>query len=186
VTVVDPPVPALLTVGHGTRSTDELVAVLRAGGAERVVDVRRFPASRRHPHLARGPLAAALARAGLAYDWRGETLGGRRTPVEPTRHPALRNAGFRAYADHMDTPAFRSALARLLDEVATGPAPAVLCAETLWWRCHRRLIADAAVLAGTPVVHLVDGRTQQPHLLSPDARADDDGRPVYDVGVLPA
>ena len=175
----------LFTVGHGTRSTDELVAVLRSGGVGRVVDVRRFPGSRRHPHLAREPLAAALAEAGIAYDWAGEALGGRRSTVEPSRHPALRNASFRAYADHMDTPAFRSALATLLDEVAAGPPPAVLCAETLWWRCHRRLIADAAVLAGTPVTHLLDERTHTPHELSKDARPDDEGRPVYDVGVLP-
>jgi uncharacterized protein (DUF488 family) len=176
----------LLTVGHGTRSTDALVAVLRAGGAQRVVDVRRFPGSRRHPHFGREPLAVSLTEAGLAYDWRGEALGGRRRSVEPSRHPALRVAAFRGFADHMDTPVFRAGLAALLDEVATGPPTAVLCAETLWWRCHRRLIADAAVLAGTPVVHLVDERTRTPHVLSADARPDEEGRPVYDVGVLPA
>ena len=175
----------LFTVGHGTRSTDELVAVLCSGGVGRVVDVRRFPGSRRHPHLAREPMAAALASAGVSDDWAGEALGGRRTGVEPSRHPALRNAAFRAYADHMDTPQFREALATLLDEVAAGPPPAVLCAETLWWRCHRRLIADAAVVAGTPVTHLVDERSHTPHVLSPDARPDDERRPVYDVGVLP-
>jgi uncharacterized protein (DUF488 family) len=175
----------LYTVGHGTRSTDELLTVLRSGGVGRVVDVRRFPGSRRHPHLGREPLAAALAQAGVAYDWAGEALGGRRSGVEPSRHPALRNAAFRAYADHMDTPEFREALNRLLDEVRTGPPPAVLCAETLWWRCHRRLIADAAVLVGTPVTHLLDERTSKPHELSRDARPDEQGRPVYDVGVLP-
>jgi uncharacterized protein (DUF488 family) len=175
----------LFTVGHGTRSTDELLAVLRSGGVGRVVDVRRFPGSRRHPHLGREPLAAALAAAGVAYDWAGEALGGRRSGVEGSRHPALRNASFRAYADHMDTSGFREALDRLLAEVRAGPPPAVLCAETLWWRCHRRLIADAALLAGTPVTHLVDERTATPHALTPDARPDDEGRPVYDVGVLP-
>lgn len=175
----------LFTVGHGTRSTDELLAVLRSGGVGRVVDVRRFPGSRRHPHFGREALAAALAEAGVAYEWGGQELGGRRSGVEPSRHPALRNASFRAYADHMDTPAFRSALERLLDDVRAGPPAAVMCSETLWWRCHRRLIADAAVLAGTPVTHLVDERTHTPHELTRDARPDDEGRPVYDVGVLP-
>jgi uncharacterized protein (DUF488 family) len=175
----------LFTVGHGTRSTDELVAVLRSGGVGRVVDVRRFPGSRRHPHLGREPLGAALAATGVSYEWPGEALGGRRSGAEPSRHPALRNAAFRAYADHMDSPEFQEALDRLLDEVRAGPPTAVMCAETLWWRCHRRLIADAAVLKGTPVTHLVDERTLTPHELSPDARRDDEGRPVYDVGVLP-
>jgi uncharacterized protein (DUF488 family) len=174
----------LFTVGHGTRSTDELLAVLRSGGVGRVVDVRRFPGSRRHPQFGRDALAAALAAAGVGYEWAGEALGGRRSGVEPSRHPALRNASFRAYADHMDTAEFRTALARLLDEVRAGPPPAVLCAETLWWRCHRRLIADAAVLAGTPVTHLVDEKTHTAHELSKDARPDDEGRPVYDVGML--
>ena len=175
----------LFTVGHGTRSTDELLAVLRSGGVGRVVDVRRFPGSRRHPQFGREALAASLAEAGVGYEWAGEQLGGRRSGVDGSRHPALRNAAFRAYADHMDTPEFRAALARLLDEVRAGPPPAVLCAETLWWRCHRRLIADAAVLAGTPVTHLVDERTATPHELAKEARPDDQGRPVYDVGVLP-
>jgi len=175
----------LFTVGHGTRSTDELLAVLRSGGVGRLVDLRRFPGSRRHPHLAREPLSAALATAGVGYEWAGEALGGRRSGVDGSRHPALRNAAFRAYADHMDTPEFRSALERLLDEVRAGPPPAVMCAETLWWRCHRRLIADAAVLAGTPVTHLVDERTATAHELATEARPDEQGRPVYDVGVLP-
>ena len=175
----------LFTVGHGTRTTDELLAVLRSGGVGRVVDVRRFPGSRRHPHLGREPLSGALAEAGVEYEWAGEALGGRRSGVDGSRHPALRNAAFRAYADHMDTPEFRSALQRLLGEVEAGPPPAVMCAETLWWRCHRRLIADAAVLAGTPVTHLVDERNHTVHELTSDARPDEEGRPVYDVGVLP-
>lgn len=173
----------LFTVGHGTRSVDELVAVAASGGVERIVDVRRFPGSRRHPHLAGEALATSLAERGVAYEWWGEALGGRRKGASPSRHPAWENASFRAYADHMDTPAFRAALGRLLDEVATGSATAVMCAETLWWRCHRRLIADAAVLLGTPVVHLVDERTHTAHQVLPAARAGDDGWPVYDVGV---
>ena len=172
----------LHTVGHGRRTVDELVAVLRSAGLTRLVDVRRFPGSRRQPELAREALDPALAERGVAYEWWGESLGGRRSRAPQSRHPAWENDAFRAYADHMDTPSFRSALTTLLAEVADGPAAAVMCAETVWWRCHRRLIADAAVLAGTPVVHLLDERKHQPHPLHPQVRPGDDGWPVYDVG----
>jgi len=130
----------LFTVGHGTRTTEELVAVLTDGGIELLVDVRRFPGSRRHPHLARERLAAELA---TPYEWWGDELGGRRKPVAETRHPQWRNEAFRAYADGMDTPVFVAAFDRLLARAAEAPT-AVMCAETLWWRCHRRLIAEGA------------------------------------------
>ena len=172
----------LYTVGHGVRSTDELVAVLRAAGVERLVDVRRFPGSRRNPHLSREALAADLP---LAYEWWGEELGGRRSRPKdrPTRHPAWRNEAFQAYADYMDTEPFRTALQRLLAEAdADHTATAVMCAETVWWRCHRRLIADAAVSQGAEVVHLLDVGTTQPHKASDGLRIDDDGWPVYDLG----
>lgn len=168
----------LFTVGHGTRTTEELVAVLSSAGVIRLVDVRRFPGSRRNPHLSRDALAADLP-APLAYEWWGESLGGRRSRVEPTRHPAWRNDAFRAYADYMDTGVFRDALTRLLDELPV----AVMCAETLYWKCHRRLIADAAVVRGIEVVHLLGVGKSQPHQPSPGLRMGDDGWPVYDVGV---
>lgn len=149
----------LFTVGHGTRTTEELVAVLHDGGVERLVDVRRFPGSRRHPHLARERLAEDLP---VAYEWQGEALGGRRKPVAESRHPEWRNDAFRAYADWMDTPVFLQALDRLLEAAAEVPT-AVMCSETLWWRCHRRLIADAAAARGVDVVHLVNVGKAQPH-----------------------
>ena len=173
----------LFTVGHGTRSVDELAEVVRAAGVELVVDVRRHPGSRRHPHLAGPALAESLPERGVAYRWEGEVLGGRRSGVPGSRHPAWENASFRAYADHLDTDEPRAALRVLLAETEHRPL-AVMCAETVWWRCHRRLLADAAVLAGTPVVHLLGERTQ-PHPLHPAVRAGDDGWPVYDVGVQP-
>ena len=156
----------LFTVGHGTRTTDDLVAVLRDAGVERLVDVRRFTGSRRNPHLSREALAADLP---LAYEWWGEELGGRRQAVEPSRHPEWRNAAFRAYADWMDTPMFTGALDRLLASAASVPT-AVMCAETLWWRCHRRLIADAAVLRGAEVVHLLDIGKAQVHVAAVQAK----------------
>lgn len=171
------------TVGHGTRTTEELAEVLRAAGVTRLVDVRRFPASRRHPHFARAALEVTLPELGVAYEWRGEELGGRRTRREvagPTRHPAWRNEGFRYYADYMDTPGFRAALAEV-ERVAAAQALAVMCAETLWWKCHRRLISDALVVDGLDVVHLIGPGESQPHKLHPALRVED-GRPVYDVG----
>jgi uncharacterized protein (DUF488 family) len=174
----------LYTVGHGTRSLDELAEVLISAGIGRLVDVRRFPGSRRHPHLGRSSLEAELPVRGLAYQWAGEELGGRRhSSAGTSRHPAWRDPAFRAYADHMDTPGFRQALADLLVDAETEPPLAVMCAETLWWRCHRRLIADAAAVRGTPVVHVLGVGKGDPHPLHPSLRVGDDGWPVYDVGI---
>ncbi len=159
--------------------------MLREAGVELLVDVRRFPGSRRHPHFAREALAKSLPSLGIGYDWRGEELGGRRSRRRDgtSRHPAWRNDAFAGYADHMDTSAFRDALTRLEAEAATGTSVAVMCAETLWWRCHRRLIADALVLHGVEVIHLIQLGKSAPHPLHESARAGDDGYPVYDVGV---
>jgi uncharacterized protein (DUF488 family) len=159
--------------------------VLRAAGVERLADVRRYPASRRHPHLAREELASSLPARGVAYEWWGDPLGGRRKPKPPgeTRHPAWREPAFRAYADHMDGDEFRAAFGALLDGARRVPT-AVMCAETVWWRCHRRLLADAAVLRGFEVLHLGIGDAPRPHRVHESVRAGDDGWPVYDVGVL--
>lgn len=108
----------LFTVGHGNRTTDELVAVLRDVGVERLVDVRRFPGSRRNPHLSREALARDLP---LAYEWWGEELGGRRPPAADSKHVEWRNGAFRAYADWMDTPVFEAALDRLLASAQRRP-----------------------------------------------------------------
>ena len=191
----------LFTVGHGRRSLPELAAVLADAGVSLLVDVRRFPGSTRNPHLSRAELERELPRLGVAYQW-CEALGGRRSPAGQSRHPAWRNQAFAAYADHMDTPEFRSAFDTLLGQLpspvhgasepgnrmqthreAQGRVPAaVMCAETLWWRCHRRLIADAATLAGVEVVHLLDVGRREPHRLHPAVRPDAEGRPVYDGG----
>jgi uncharacterized protein (DUF488 family) len=184
--VIPPAVPpegrAIGTVGHGTRSADELIAVLRAAGIQLVVDVRRVPGSRRHPHFAREELQRSLPAAGIAYSWRGEELGGRRSrSTGVSRHPAWRNAAFQGYADFTDTEVYRSAIAQLEAESQTTKL-AVMCAETLWWRCHRRLIADTLELRGTRVIHLIKPGAEQPHALHPAVRLDDQGWPVYDVG----
>ena len=179
----------LFTVGHGTRSLDELAATLSSAGVSVLVDVRRFPGSRRHPQFSRASLERELPRREIAYEWQGEALGGRRsTPGGPaaSRHPAWRVAGFRAYAEHMDTEEFRGALRALEQRVRSGTRVAVMCAETLWWRCHRRLIADAAACRGLAVTHLMGPREAEPHRPHPAMRRGEDGWPVYDVGVTKA
>jgi uncharacterized protein (DUF488 family) len=170
----------LYTVGHGSRTTADLLATLEAAGVRRLVDVRRYPASRRHPHFSRDALASSLPAAGIDYLWRGAELGGRRSPAPATRHPAWRDPSFRAYADYMDTPAFRAALAALEEDARRGPPLAVMCAETLWWKCHRRLIADALAVDGVEVIHLIGPAARQAHVLNPDLRVDERGLPVYD------
>jgi uncharacterized protein (DUF488 family) len=168
----------VFTVGHGTRELEELASVLKAAKVELLVDVRRFPASRRHPHFSRESLEISLPEMGLRYEWR-EAFGGRRKPAADSPNVAWRNDAFRGYADHMRSPEFREALDRLKDGAAKGPT-AVMCAETLWWRCHRRLIADALVAGGAEVVHLGMGRDDR-HKLNQAARIDPDGLLVYDV-----
>ena len=162
------PTGRLFTVGHGTRAANELVGVLHDAGVARLVDVRRYPGSRRNPQFGRDALAETLDAAGIAYDWQGETLGGRRSGRDGSRHRAWRNA------------AFRAALDALLASAAEKPT-AAMCAETLWWRCHRRLIADAATVRGFDVVHLGAGPPAL-HVLHPDARLDLEGTLVYDGG----
>jgi uncharacterized protein (DUF488 family) len=148
----------LVTVGHGTASAEDLAALLSGAGIELVVDVRSAPGSRRHPQFGRAELERWLPAAGIAYRWEPD-LGGFRRPRPDSTNVGLRHPGFRGYADYMETPPFREALRRVLEE-ASERVVAVMCAESVWWRCHRRLIADAAVaLFGAEVVHLGhDGR----------------------------
>lgn len=165
--------PTLLTVGHGTLGQAAFIALIRGVGIERIIDVRRYPGSRRHPHFRSEAMAAWLADAGVAYRWE-EDLGGRRRAPADTPNTGLRNDGFRGYADHMRAPAFRAALGTVLSE-AQHEHVAVLCSESMWWRCHRRLLADAAVLLhGTPVVHVLHDDRRTPHEPTDVARRDGD------------
>lgn len=169
----------LLTVGHGTLEADAFAALLAGAGVAQVVDVRRYPGSRRHPHFGRDRMAAWLADAGIGYRWE-EELGGRRRG-DGAAHAALRDASFRAYAAHMETPDFHQALRAVLEQADITPTT-VLCAESVWWRCHRRLIADAAVLLhDTEVRHLMHDGTLQPHRPTDGVRAAGD-RLLYDGG----
>jgi uncharacterized protein (DUF488 family) len=167
------------TVGHGTRSTEELLEMLRKAKVRTVVDVRRYPSSRRNPQFNQAALASSLADAGIAYR-HAEALGGRRSgePGEE-RFGCIRTAAFRSYAARMGTPEWQAALAAALPE----PAPCFLCAETVWWRCHRRLIAELLHARGHEVVHLLPQGAQR-HTLWEDAEARD-GR-LYLCGELVA
>lgn len=169
--------PPLFTVGHSTRSADDFLALLEAHGVRTLVDVRRFPGSRRHPHFNREALASTLERAGIVYVHE-EDLGGRRgAPDAASPNAGWRNASFRAYADHTATPAFREALGRLLE--TPGTPAAVMCAEAVPWRCHRQLIADAAVALGREVRHILGPGHAEPHALNPMGRVGEDGVVFY-------
>jgi uncharacterized protein (DUF488 family) len=167
------------TLGHGTLAADGFVALCRAAGVGTVVDVRRYPGSRRHPHFQREAMAGWLAEAGVGYRWL-PALGGRRRPVPDSPNAALRNPQFRGYADHMAGEEFRRGCDDLLDLARSGSV-AVLCAESVWWRCHRRLLADHLVLvAGLEVEHVLPGGRLSPHSPTPEARREGD-HVVYEL-----
>jgi uncharacterized protein (DUF488 family) len=175
---------ALHTVGHGTLPADAFAELLRRAAVEHVVDVRSYPGSRHNPQFARDAMEGWLPGAGLEYRWNRE-LGGRRKPRADSRHPALRNDAFRAYADHMETAEFHDGVERLLDHDDLDET-VVMCSESVWWRCHRRLLADHLVLVrGLDVVHLMHDGRQTPHPVTEGARLDGD-TVVYDVGVTTA
>src|SRR3954469_14041306 len=161
---------ALLTVGHGPQRRNALGDRLTGAGVEVVVDVRRFPASRNNPDVARESLETWLPEQGIGYRW-DERLGGRRRlpPGEPVLDGWWTVAQFAAYAAHTRTPEFAAALDEVLAAAATATV-AVMCSESVWWRCHRRLIADVAVLGhGVPVIHLMPDGRLSPHRLSDGA-----------------
>jgi uncharacterized protein (DUF488 family) len=162
-----PEATTIFTVGHSTRPLDELVALLARNGVTQLADVRTVPKSRRHPHFVREALAQSLPRAGIAYR-HFPGLGGLRTPRPDSTNTAWRNEGFRGYADYMQTPAFAQALDDLL-VWATHPT-AIMCAEAVWWQCHRQLIADALVARRVEVRHIVSTAAPEAHRLTEFAR----------------
>jgi uncharacterized protein (DUF488 family) len=168
--------PAAFTVGHSTRTRDELAGLLRDAGVEKLVDVRTVPRSRRHPQFGREALEQTLPREGIGYR-HAPALGGFRRARPDTPNGGWEHPAFRGYADHMDTPGFAAALAELEDE-ARAVATCVMCAEAQWWRCHRRLIADALVVRGWRVLHLGVGARPGEHALTSFAVVDG-GRITY-------
>lgn len=169
----------LVTFGHGQATREQLTELLVGAGVRAVVDVRTAPGSRRNPDVARSALEQWMPRSGLDYRW-DKRLGGFRKIPPDSPDVFWNNESFRAYAAHTRQPEFLTAMDELLEQAAVR-LTAVMCSESLWWRCHRRIIADFAVLArAVPVVHLGhDGRCSE-HPPSPGARLRDDGLLVYD------
>jgi uncharacterized protein (DUF488 family) len=169
----------IYTIGHSTRTADEFIRLLRENGVRLLVDVRRFPGSRRHPQFGRDELAASLAEAGIAYRHE-EALGGRRASDRSAASPntAWRHAAFRAYADYTATPTFQAALRRLMADGAERRTT-IMCAEAVPWRCHRRLITDALLARGAPVLDIMGPGEARPAVLSEHAVVRDDGTLIY-------
>jgi len=166
------------TIGHSTRSGDEFREVLGAYDIEALIDVRRFPGSKRLPQFSSGALASDLERAGIAYEWL-PSLGGRRRASPDSINTAWRNEAFRGYADHLSSEEFAEGLVELL-MVAHAVRTAVMCAEVLWWRCHRRLISDVLVTLGAEVVHIRDKTHSELHRLVAPASVVE-GRLTYEA-----
>lgn len=169
----------IYTVGHSTRTFDQFVALLRAHAIAQLADVRTVPRSRRHPHFAQESLSKALPAAGIAYR-HFRDLGGLRKPHADSRNAAWRHPSFRGYADHMQTPEFARAMEDLIawasaspSETDAGPPTVVMCAEAVWWQCHRQLLADALVARGIEVRHIMSAESAPRHTLTDFARVED-------------
>jgi uncharacterized protein (DUF488 family) len=184
-------IPQIWTIGHSTRKIDIFISLLEENGIRLLADVRQFPGSKRYPQFNKDALADSLGKAEIRYQHFPE-LGGRRKPRPDSRNIAWRNASFRGYADYMETEEFRKAIARLVD-LATGRVrpirqgtdssdrrtgglanevgpTAIMCAEALWWRCHRALISDFLKARGLEVIHIVDHSKTELHPFTSAAR----------------
>ena len=162
----------IFTIGHSTRTIEEFIALLQAQEIQAVADVRRYPGSRRYPHFN----SEALEQAGISYR-HFEKLGGRRKPNPNSANTAWRNDAFRGYADYIETPAFHEAITEL-ENAAVSFRTAIMCAEAVWWRCHRSLIADYLKANGIEVIHILGADKAVPHPFTSAARIVD-GRLTY-------
>jgi uncharacterized protein (DUF488 family) len=167
----------ILTVGHSTHPLDVFLELLRGAGVEQVVDVRRFPASRRNPQYGAAALSDALVEYAIGYEHVGE-LGGRRRVLSGSCNEGWQASSFRGYADHLRSPEFTDGVARL-EDMAKRRRAALMCAEAAWWRCHRRVLADVLVLRGWEVRHLMPGGRLVQHQPPDFMVAADDGLPCY-------
>ena|SRR5437879_2549007 len=157
------------TIGHSTRNIDDFISLLEENGIKLLADVRSLPGSKRHPQFNKEALAESLSAQGIRYEHFPE-LGGRRKPKPDSRNSAWRNASFRGYADHMETEEFRKGVERLLALTReAGPTP-IMCAEALWWRCHRSLISDYLKSRGIEVRHILGANKTEPHPFTSAAR----------------
>ena len=169
----------IFTIGHSTRTLDEFITLLLEFKIETLVDIRRFPGSRRLPHFNRETLHQILTTTGIEYVWL-EDLGGRRSGPKLTesQNPSLKSPGFRHYADYMQTEPFQKAVGQLL-RVGAEKTVAIMCAEKLFWKCHRRLLSDYLVAHGVAVEHIMEQGRLQSHKLSSDAVITADKNVIY-------
>ena len=157
------------TIGHSTRSADTFISLLTANGIKLLADVRSLPGSKRYPQFNKEKLSDSLGKAGIHYEHFPE-LGGRRKAKPDSKNRAWRNESFRGYADYMETEDFEKGVKRLLDLAADAGLAAIMCAEAVWWRCHRSLISDYLKVRGIEVMHILDANKIEPHPYTSAAR----------------
>src|ERR1700719_3736002 len=150
------------TIGHSTRQIEVFLALLEENGIKLVADVRMYPGSKRYPQFGREALAKSLSEHGIGYEHFSE-LGGRRKAKPDSKNAAWRNESFRGYADYMETEDFLKGIERLIDLVEKSGTTAIMCAEAVWWRCHRSLISDYLKARGVEVMHILDHKKVEPH-----------------------
>jgi len=157
------------TIGHSTRVIDEFISLLKANEIKLLADVRAWPSSKRYPQFNKDALAESLTAHGIRYEHFPE-LGGKRKSKPDSRNTAWRNASFRGYADYMETEHFQKGIERLLDVGQEAGPTAIMCAEAVWWRCHRSLIADYLKARGVEVLHILSANKVEPHPYTSAAR----------------
>jgi uncharacterized protein (DUF488 family) len=157
------------TIGHSTRTIDTFISLLEEHGITVLADVRSLPGSKRYPQFNKETLVDSLGKSGIRYEHFPE-LGGRRKPRADSPNTAWRNESFRGYADYMETEEFRKGIERLLDLAADAEPTAIMCAEAVWWRCHRSLISDYLKARGIEVMHILDANKVEPHPFTSAAR----------------
>ena len=157
------------TIGHSTRTIDEFISLLKENEVKLLADVRAFPGSKRYPQFNKDALAESLKAHGICYEHFPE-LGGKRKSQPDSRNTAWRNASFRGYADYMETEPFQKGIERLLDVAKSDGSTAIMCAEAVWWRCHRSLIADYLKARGVEVLHILAANKVEPHPYTEPAR----------------
>jgi uncharacterized protein (DUF488 family) len=162
-------IPRIWTIGHSTRTIDKFISLLEERGIKLLADVRSLPGSKRYPQFNKETLADSLGKVGIRYEHFPE-LGGRRKPREDSPNTAWRNASFRGYADYMETEEFQKGVRRLLDLAADAGPTAIMCAEAVWWRCHRALISDYLKARGIEVIHILDTNKTDLHPYTSVAR----------------
>ena len=162
-------VPRIWTIGHSTRKIDIFISLLKENGIKLVADVRMYPGSKRYPQFGREALAQSLIGSGIRYEHFPE-LGGRRKPKPDSKNTAGRNEMFRGYADYMETGDFRKGVERLVELTEKTGLTAIVCAEAVWWRCHRSLISDYLKARGVEVLHILDLNKVEPHPFTSAAR----------------